>query len=334
MMSAFAGISAHITARILLHVQEENTADEIRAAFRKKATTTHPDRGGDTDAMRDLIAARDILLRPENHRQHPPRRVLQANAALEMEAFSRRAKIPLVECYLALARIKKWGLSLDHPRAAKIARAEANRSSFAERPRGVITPPRDGAAAVADSDAETDGAQRLDTFMRVDESQIAPAFREKQAKKGKKWSMTLINPASPATPVEKLADKEEAAARVAKGLPADPAEAIFIERESRKKRVLALRAALKPRDREVLDLYLIEGLKVKQIAERIGKTDKAVYASIARIGAPLRDARERKEWVDEHCSIEKLASGVASAPVVLSKTGQTGWDLEGMEVQS
>ena len=334
-MNALTSMSP-ITASAILGIRADSSREEILFAFRSLASTNHPDRGGACEVMRDLIEARDLLLTSacHHHPQQPRRARLESADALEMEAFSRRIKVDLADCWLALPRIWQHGLTIDHPRAAKLARGEANRSARADRAAGVITPPRDGRQAAADSDTDGDTDTGIgDTFMRVDDSQLADRFREKKHA-DKKWSMTLINPAAPETPIEKLAAKEDAAARVSKGLPADPQEALFVEREDQKKKALALRAALKPRDREVLDLYIGQGLTFKQVAEIIGKTDKAVYASVKRMRTPLRDARERKEWVDEHCSLEKLATGVESAPIVLQKDQQLGWDLEGMGVQS
>lgn len=50
-------------ARATLGVAEGATADEIRAAHRRLAATAHPDRGGSTEAMQRLNAARDLLLK-------------------------------------------------------------------------------------------------------------------------------------------------------------------------------------------------------------------------------------------------------------------------------
>jgi DNA-binding CsgD family transcriptional regulator len=327
-MNALTSMSP-ITASAILGIRADSSREEILFAFRSLASTNHPDRGGACEVMRDLIEARDLLLTSacHHHPQQPSRARLESADAQEMEAFSRRIEVDLADCYLALPRIWNHGLTLDHPRAAKLARGEANRSLRADRAAGVITPPSDGRQASSDSDSDTD-APSGGTWVKVDESQLAACFREKKHA-DKKWAMTLINPASPSTPVDSLIAKEAAADRVASGLPADPQEAIDAEREAQKKRALALRSALKPRDRQVLDLHVGQGLTFKQIADIVGKTDKAVYASVKRMHSPMRAERERKNWVDEHCSIEKLACGVKSAPVVLDKAGQLGWDLGG-----
>lgn len=331
LLGAFERMSPPDAARALGLVDAEHEyrfrKEDVTAAFRAKASATHPDHGGEEWQMRAILEARDVLLRRAEKPARTRRQHLETAEALEMQEFSARIKVDLASCYLALPRIRKHGLNLDNPRAEKLARGEANRWKRGDKAvGGVITPPRDGLAAIADSNPEGDVDGTGGTWMKVDESLIAERFREKP-EKPKKWARDLIHPATPLTPLGALIEKEEAAARVAAGLPADLQEAADAEREALKKRALDLREAIKPRDREVLDLYIGQGLSIKQIAEIAGKTDKAVYASIARMGAPLREARERKEWVDEHCAIEKLSCGVESAPVVLSKTGQMGWDL-------
>lgn len=342
LLGAFERMTPQEAARVLGLADEEHEyrfrKDDVNAAFRALASKVHPDRGGEAWQMRALLEARDVLLqRSEKPAARSRKAGLETAEVIEMRAFARRAStkkttvdlVDLADAWLALPRIRKWGLTLDHPRAGKLARAEANRSKRAERCAGVITPPRDGRQGVTDSESDDTGTGGTWTWMPVDESQLAERFREKAAAKGKKWAMDLINPSAPTPPLETLIEKEDAASRVARGLPADPAEARDAERESLKKAALGMRAALKPRDREVLDLYVGQGMTAKQVADCIGKTDKAVYASIARMKTPMREERERKEWVDEHCSIEKLACGVASAPVILQKDQQLGWDLGG-----
>jgi len=49
-------------ARAVLGVGPNATAAEIKAAFRAKMATAHPDRGGAHDAAAKLVAARDRLL--------------------------------------------------------------------------------------------------------------------------------------------------------------------------------------------------------------------------------------------------------------------------------
>ena len=244
----------------------------------------------------------------------------------EIQLFSNKIKIDLADCYLALPRIQKWGLSLDHPRAGKLARAEANRSIRSEWAGGGVTmPPLDGRAATVDSDSAADGLDAV----HLDESRMAERFRTKPTK-DKKWAMAAIHAedAAPITPIGKLVEKEEERERVANGLPADRAEALAVAREAQKKEALRLGGALKPRDRPILDLYMGQGLKITQVAEKLGKKPKTVYASVARMGKPMRAEKLRREWVEEHCSIDQLAGGVESARIVLDKAGQLGWELE------
>lgn len=326
---AFERMSPPDAARVLGLVDDEHEyrfrKEDVTAAFRKKASAMHPDRGGEEWQMRALLEARDMLLQRREKPARARKAGLETAEALEMQKFSARIKVDLASCYLALPRIRKHGLDLDNPRAEKLARGEASRFKRGDKPvGGIVDAPRDGLAANNSNGDATAGPGG--TFMKVDESLIAERFREKPTK-GKRWAMDLINPPAPTTPLARLIEKEEAEERVARGLPADPAEAADAEREALKKRALGLRAALKSRDRVVLDLYIGQGMTAKQVAERIGKTDKAVYASVARMKGPLREARERKEWVAEHCNLEKLACGVEPVPVVLSKTGQMGWDL-------
>ncbi|OCB03274.1 hypothetical protein BBC27_08760 [Acidithiobacillus ferrivorans] len=49
-------------AYILLHCPRAGTDEEIKREFRIEAGRWHPDRGGDGDAMRRMIEARDCLL--------------------------------------------------------------------------------------------------------------------------------------------------------------------------------------------------------------------------------------------------------------------------------
>lgn len=52
-------------AASLLGIRPGASADEVRAALRRKMTETyaHPDHGGDAEAAAKLIAARDLLLK-------------------------------------------------------------------------------------------------------------------------------------------------------------------------------------------------------------------------------------------------------------------------------
>ncbi|MBE7567815.1 sigma factor-like helix-turn-helix DNA-binding protein [Acidithiobacillus sp. HP-11] len=105
--------------------------EQIQSAFHNAAAMYHPDRGGDTEAMRGIIAARDCLLpSAADEERHAKRRAatLESPRALEMQAFSERVGVNITDCWLALQRIQKWGLTLDHPRAAVLARGEANRA--------------------------------------------------------------------------------------------------------------------------------------------------------------------------------------------------------------
>ena len=299
---------------------------DILGAFRSLASTNHPDRGGDTAVMRELIEARDLLLdQRSRYREQPQRTRVETAEAQEMQAFSQRVKVNLADCWLALPRIQKWGLTLDHPRAAKLARAEANRSIRSEWAGGGVTmPPLDGRRqAVMDSDSDTDRLGTSGTWMPVRESQLAERFHDKP-EKDKKWAMAAIHRPEPAGPLGKLVEKEEADERVANGLPADAQEALDLEMEAQKQQALTLRGALKPRDRPVLDLYVGQGLSIKQTAEILGKKPKTLYETVKRMGKPMYEERLRREWVAEHCT----ASGTGDAPVVLDKSGQLGWDLE------
>ncbi len=241
---------------------------------------------------------------------------MNALSPAEIEAFSKKIKVDLASCWLSIPKIEKWGLSLDHPRAGKLARGEMNRGIRAEWAGGRVTmPPRDGRAGTVGSDTDVDGRD---------------AVSHEKPTKDKKWAMAAIHAddALPVTPLGKLLEKEEERERAANGLPADAQEALDLEREEQKKQALALRGALKPRDRPVLDLYVGQSLSIKETAERLGKKPKTLYETVKRMGGPMREERVRREWVQEHCSIEQLAGGVESAPVVLGASGQLGWDLE------
>ena len=51
-----------VEACVLLHTAPGSTDAEIKQNFRIEAMRWHPDRGGDTEAMRRMIEARDYLL--------------------------------------------------------------------------------------------------------------------------------------------------------------------------------------------------------------------------------------------------------------------------------
>ena len=225
----------------------------------------------------------------------------------QMQELAKRARADVASCYLALPKIKKWGLGLDHPRAAKLARGEMNRSTRAEWACGLIMPEADGPAGIVDADTTQTVAER--GAMRVDESQLAPRFQAKPEKESKKWPMPLINFAEKFTELAPGQIDGES------------------EREQQVKRLLQLKNQLKPRDREVLELSFEHGLSIQEIAEKVEKTDGAIYATFHKLKPELRGVKERQDWVDEHCGLDKLAGGVDSAPVILQENQQLGWDL-------
>ena len=49
-------------ARKLLDVEQDASADQIRAAHRRLIAKVHPDRGGTSDKVHEANAARDLLL--------------------------------------------------------------------------------------------------------------------------------------------------------------------------------------------------------------------------------------------------------------------------------
>ena len=221
----------------------------------------------------------------------------------EMQEFATLARVDIASAYLALPKIRKHGLDLDHPRAAKLARGEMNRSARAEWACGVTMPQRDGRAAVVDADTPATAERGA---MQVDESQLAPRFRAKPEKESKKWPMALINANANLTTFAPGQVDEDS------------------ENEQRIVAMLELKHQIKPRDKEVLELRFEQGLNIQQVADAVGKTRSAIYATIDKLKTELRDARERKDWGDEH---NALRLGTGDAPVVLNKTGQLGWDL-------
>ncbi len=56
-------VAAKARARVLLGVGPDATPDDIRAAHRRLAATTHPDLGGSHAEMQEINVARDLLLR-------------------------------------------------------------------------------------------------------------------------------------------------------------------------------------------------------------------------------------------------------------------------------
>ena len=301
------------------------TVCEVNAVFRELAAVFHPDRGGSDDEMRGLLEARDVLLEDVKTRdadaavdaalsaRYAKRRAtkLEDPKTLEMQAFAERAKADIASCYLALPKIKKWGLTIHHPRAAMLARGEDNRSLRAEWASAVSMPARDEIASVLD--AEASAVER--DAMQVDETQIAPRFRQKAADKEdkKKWVMNLIN-------------HDDLYYTFAPG-QVDEAD----EREQQITRMFELQNAVKPRDREVLELRFNQGLSINEIAIKLGKSRQCIYQRFDRMKPLLRNARERADWNDAH---NALANGTGDAPVVLQKDGQLEWDLgDGPEVQ-
>jgi curved DNA-binding protein CbpA len=59
----------------ILHVADDATPEEVRAAFRRAIGASHPDRGGDDDRARLVVDARNALLvraRPEDSGSERP----------------------------------------------------------------------------------------------------------------------------------------------------------------------------------------------------------------------------------------------------------------------
>ena len=223
-----------------------------------------------------------------------------------MQELAKRARADLASCYLALPKIKKWGLTLDHPRAAKLARGEMNRSTRSEWACGLIMPEADRPAGVVDAETSLLGERAA---MRVDEHQLAPRFQAKP-KEPKKWPTPLINLAEKFTEFAPGQVDEES------------------EREQQVKRLLQLKNQLKHRDREVLELSFEQGLSIQEIAEKVEKTGGAIYATFHKLKHEIKGIKERQDWVDAHCSLDKFSGGVDSAPVILQANQQLGWDLE------
>ena len=201
----------------------------------------------------------------------------------EMQEFAQRARADLASAYLALPKIKKHGLDLDHPRAAKFARGEMNRSTRSEWSLGIGLDQAETLAAAPSGD-----------------SQVADLIEKCRAG---------------------LADETFAPGQIDE----------LGEDERRIQRMLELKNQLKPRDREILELRFEQGLSIKEIAERVEKTDGAIYAAFHKLKPELRGIKERQDWVDEHCGLDKLAGGVDAAPVILRANQQLGWDLGGAE---
>ncbi|MGH8910117.1 MAG: J domain-containing protein [Egibacteraceae bacterium] len=84
-------------ARRLLAVPPDAARDEIERAFRRLARVHHPDRGGDAGRFAELVAAREVLLRPRAASEaqlivihtRPWRRVVRA-----VQRWRFRARLP------------------------------------------------------------------------------------------------------------------------------------------------------------------------------------------------------------------------------------------------
>jgi hypothetical protein len=85
-------------------------------------------------------------------------------------------------------------------------------------------------------------------------------------------------------------------------------------------------AQCKPRDRERARKFS-KNPDIKVIAEEEGVEENTIRESLVRIA---HGVRKEKRWKAEHPGLEHEAQ----APVCVEKNGQTGWDLEGMGVQS
>lgn len=217
----------------------------------------------------------------------PDARMLENPDTRALQEFSQRVHVDLASCWLALPKIKEWGLSLDHPRAAKIARGEANRSKRAEWSPGSLS--FDNAETMAASAGGTGDAKMDDLIDRCRSA---------------------------------AADETCAPGQI---LDADDQDALI-------SRMMRLKAALKPRDRERLEMRFEKGMSIQEIAVALGVADKTIYKSIERMKDILRAALERSDWEDAHNGL-RLAGAGAPAAVVLDKTGQLGWDLDAQEVQ-
>lgn len=285
-------------ARILGLADEEHeyrfSKEAVKAAFRARASKVHPDHGGEEWQMRELLEARDVLLRRREKPARARKVGLETAFAQEMQAFAMRAStkrthVELADAYLALPRIRKWGLELDDPRAAKLARAEVNRGKRNEWSGGIGLEQAEDLATMTSS---------------VSLSRESADLADRCA--------------------GRLRDETYAPGQIDEG---DPDEI----RERQIQELFKLKAALKPRDRLVLEMLFEDDLTIKEIAERTGKGVKAIYEAIKRMRTQnlLSEEKARRDWVDEHCSIEKLAGGVESAPVVLLKNQQLGWDWGG-----
>lgn len=76
-----------------LGVAREASADEIRIAFRRAASTAHPDKGGDTERMAAINEAYTLLSDPERRKRFDETGETKEQAPLEAEAISALADV-------------------------------------------------------------------------------------------------------------------------------------------------------------------------------------------------------------------------------------------------
>ena len=267
--------------------------DDVKHAFRARASRVHPDRGGEEWHMRELYEARDVLLRRSEKPAARTRKAgLETEFAQEMQAFARRAStdkthVDLADAYLALPRIRKWGLELDDPRAEKLARAEVNRGKRNEWSGGIGLEQAEDLATMTHS-----------VSLSRDSADLADRC------------------------ADKVRDETYAPGQT------DDGDADEI-REKQIQELLKYKAALKPRDREVLEMLFEDDLTIKEVAARTGKGVKAIYEALKRMRTQglLADEKARREWAEEHNGLRLATGDDAPVPVVLLKNQQLAWDL-------
>lgn len=270
--------------------------EDVKHAFRVKASAVHPDHGGEEWQMRALLEARDVLLLRRSEKQKPARTRRKAGLetafAQEMQEFARRAStkrttVDLADAWLALPRIRKWGLDLDDPRAAKLARAEVNRGKRSEWSGGIGLEQAEDLAAMTHS-----------VSLSRDSADLADRC------------------------ADKVRDETYAPGQIDEGDP----DAI---RERQIQKLLKYKGAVKLRDREILELLFEDDLTIKEVAARTGKGVGAIYEALKRMRTQglLADEKARREWADEHCALEKFGGDAAPLPVILLKNQQLAWDL-------
>ena len=148
----------------------------------------------------------------------------------------------------------------------------------------IALPPKDARARIKTFD---EVAQKKEELVKVDESQLAPRFRDPPAKP-KKWGVldwlsgegeTNIFNQDPADILEALEESS---------LGAEKEEEKREEREER-----AAIGLLHPRDQARVKKYL-EGWTVARIAEAEGVGESAIYECLARSERRIRELREYK----------------------------------------